>query len=888
MRNRLVKMQYLLFALLLTALTGCGATNSTVGQGATTPVTAKVVGLVSDNVTKLRLKVTGASIPTSTQDFDDKTKGTIEVYPGSDLIVSAYALDSTGAVLFEGFATKVIVKAGVPANVSINMKAPVVKATDTNCLACHDNTKDKTGQNVVADYKQSGHYSNITYTINTKFGSTNTGCAGCHGTKHNDASPAASGRCYECHGTVLPDSHAGNATAITHFNCDSCHKPHNTTQFQTGRCISCHAVNQDANTGNSDANYVKDNNNGVRAITGEFGKWSHHVTGVTLDDAHCVACHLEGKVVNGSVAIDKLKHMVDAKTHLRNADDDSEILWDPATPNYTNMDNFCLSCHDANGATSDMSAQIQGYINTNGLNATGKPASPSNPFGDTISNQYDKLQRPAVVDAKGQFATTNNSHHAVLGKKYSGRTRSGASRVITDVAGFTSNSSAYLPGARSTIYDAGKFQSDYSTLSPATGSDYSLGDDSVLHCGDCHTVGQFRAADADPGNRYNKAVIGAHGANNEYLLRNNVGTDERHQGAEIALGSSAKPTTGYTTKPYLVCFNCHAFTTYGSIGASTGLAGLNHAGEYANSSRCNGPENTVFGNMTGEARLRSMITRTDATGTSGYGKKDGITTFGNAFGIQCANCHNSGITAGNIFGGIHGSKDQTYTDGMGNTTKHFRFMPGLGNIMYVPGTRGGVTGGNLAPYNSYSGNRNGTKFNNMTGQTFTQLPYRTIVASIKPLPVTTINGANVPSQVLKYNDVVSYSVGSGASAVYTYAPIATGSYQFKTGGATTDLNWEQISAQPVSGEYDFQAKSMGCYTLTNATTPSVPTGGNINKPNPNGTNSQAPATFNAQAALPGPDGTTAMFDNWGGCDDHGGNQGAGTAPFRKVLRKTSY
>ena len=250
--------------------------------------------------------------------------------------------------------------------------------------------------------------------------------------------------------------------------------------------------------------------------------------------------------------------------------------------------------------------------------------------------------------------------------------------------------------------------------------------------------------------------------------------------------------------------------------------------------------------------------------------------------------HNSGITAGNIFGGIHGSKDQTYTDGMGNTTKHFRFMPGLGNIMYVPGTRGGVTGGNLAPYNSYSGNRNGTKFNNMTGQTFTQLPYRTIVASIKPLPVTTINGANVPSQVLKYNDVVSYSVGSGASAVYTYAPIATGSYQFKTGGATTDLNWEQISAQPVSGEYDFQAKSMGCYTLTNATTPSVPTGGNINKPNPNGTNSQAPATFNAQAALPGPDGTTAMFDNWGGCDDHGGNQGAGTAPFRKVLRKTSY
>ena len=85
------------------------------------------------------------------------------------------------------------------------------------------------------------------------------------------------------------------------------------------------------------------------------------------------------------------------------------------------MDNFCMSCHDANGATSAGSQAIQAFINTNGIAAAGKTASATNPFGDTISNQYDMLERPAVVDAAGQFATGNPSHHAVVGKSYTGR-----------------------------------------------------------------------------------------------------------------------------------------------------------------------------------------------------------------------------------------------------------------------------------------------------------------------------------------------------------------------------------------------------------------------------------------------------------------------------------
>ena len=683
-------------------------------------------------------------------------------------------------------------------------------------------------------------------------------CYDCHNGANNGGHPGtvSANTCTPCHGTNTPsltDANAAHAGA--------------TTTVGDG-CIECHSTGQNAGAG-----FVQDNS-GVRSITQEFAKWSHHVTGVSLQNAHCAACHLEGKAQGGVIVTDPAYHMADAKIHLRNADTNADIQWDPAAPSFSNMDNFCLSCHDANGATGI--AGIQALM----VAAAGKTASATNPFGDTISNQYDLLERPAVVDAKSQFATGNPSHHAVLGKKYSGRTRVSGSRQIADVAAFTNNSGAgtgaergvTLPGARSTIYDAGKFTAAYTTLADAAGETgarnggTTLGDDSTLHCGDCHTVGQYRAADVNvlP---FNKAVIGAHGSANEYLLRNNVGTDARHQGADVT-GPAA---VGVGTKPYPVCFNCHAFETYGSIGASTGAAGFNHAGEYANTTRCNGPDNTIFGNMTGEGRLRSMNTITTATGATGYGKPAGA-LYGNVFGIQCNNCHNSGVTAGNIFGGIHGSADQTYTDGMGNTTKHNRFMPGFANIMYVPGTKGGVSNGTgTALYNSYSGNRNGTGSGLTTGQTFTTLPYRTIVPGITAANIT-----------LKDN---GKSIANQPSYATSAATLTKGSYQFTTGGTSNDLNWEQKSQQPIAGEFDYQAKSMGCYTLSNQATPAVTTTGSLQ---PNGTTTQSHVTVGIQAGAAGPDGTNNVFDNWGGCDDHGSNQGAGTGTFRKVLRKTSY
>ena len=826
--------------------------------------------------------------------------------------------------------------------------------------------------------------------------------------------------CTQCHNGAIAIPHA---VPVPNKNCNVCHTPsgtadaHSIVPFATmtvAGCVDCHSVAQ------SVPDLVADNNNGVRSITQEFGKWSHHVTGVELDNAHCAACHLEGKISGGKVVIDFDVHMKDATTHLRNADTDADMVWNPASPNHSTMDNYCMTCHDGNGATSPMSVLIQKYINDNGVAAAGKTASAKNPFGDTISNRYDKMQRPAVINVSSQFDTTNNSHHGVKGPRYSGNSRftgtnpvdGNVRRPITSAATFANNSSQLLQGVRRTIYDAGNFNQLYSPLANATGEvaprtgAKNLGDDSTLHCGDCHTVGQWKVASSETKDGVPTPVaIGAHGSNNEYLLRNTLGTDERHtqnaylsgaiitgtagttgiaalvgngvlkwptgttsptiaayntaNGTNLVAGTSLIPTgvsvysvcwpsgvtyptlaaynaangtslvvgspipvgvtvytvlwpaysdpsvaaynaangtnyavgqnvpnglvlltvampagaiapipntdpqtyanipvgsgiplgtTVYTnpTGAFLVCYNCHAYKKYGSIYAGTGLNGANaqsgpHVGEYDAQGRCNGIGNTLpfNGFTTGTktdgtqfaSRFMGPITKY-STAASYLGEQQ--PDFGNVFGIQCNNCHNSGI--GNAYGGIHGSANNTdwsngtsviapnaavtggaYIDGMGNTVKVERFLPGLGNVMHVPGTLGGFIGGSTVPVN------------------------------------TTIGPA------------------------YTYI----------TGGISNDTNWEQKHWQQTATTVlnattgvatNVASAGAGCYTL-GAT---VVTGAAIIK-------------SDVSSGLEGPSVTgengpaTEAADTWGGCDDHTAGQAMGNHGFiKRIIRPVTY
>jgi hypothetical protein len=757
-------------------------------------------------------------------------------------------------------------------------------ASEGTCRVCHAATIDPvSGRPILADFLTATNSHNQAGRVDGP--NADLGCQGCHGggAEHNGVGPIpfpdplASNRCITCHTAGGKADTTHDLTALFQLaktvpngfvnNCAHCHTATGVegihgaiVPLNTSNCLTCH----DISAPQHGPDRVGDNN-GVRAITGDFAKWSHHVTGVTLNAAHCAACHLEGTIdpTTGTVAVNEAIHMADNKVHLRNVTDDSEFTWDPATPNHTNMDNFCMTCHSATGATSPVSLRIQNFINNNGLNALSKTASPLNPFGDTISNRYDKMQRPAVVNVDSQFNTTNNSHHAVKGKRYSGRTRVAGARQITSPSTFAANSSATLKGTRSTIYDAGNFNDLYSPLGTDGTLATGLGDDSTLHCGDCHTVGQWKVGSSDTANGSPTPVaIGAHGSNNEYLLRNTLGTDQRHTQNAFILNASNVVTYTNPNGAFLVCYNCHSYTRYGSIYIGTGLntvgtlAGVQpHAGEYDQQGRCNGVGNTIpfNGYTTGKAADGTQfLSRFMGTAPAGFFPNNPPTPtvptplsftspapyageqsadFGNIFGIQCANCHNSGI--GNAFGGIHGSANNqntttatvnpavtggAYIDGMGNTTKIERFLPGLGNAMHVPGTLGGFTGGTQAGPIT-----NGT-VNNVTG---------------------------------------------GVANTYTYT----------TGGISNDTNWEQKSWQQTpTTNFDLTGKTAvlpalsagaGCYTLGAGAAASTLRG---------------PALANSGIV-----GPTPLLGTWGGCVDHNAAQGAADHGFvKRIVRPVTY
>jgi hypothetical protein len=251
----LSNLQYLLLALLLMAMTGCGANNtaSNANNGAPGSVTAKMLwgtgagkstakalASVPAEVANIQLTVTGTgangAIPVVRNTIavsGTTTQGQVNgIYPGT-VTVSVKALGTDGSIKYEGFALNATVTAGNTTDVgTITMTVPTVKAEEQACFGCHETALDETGQNIVAGYKQSGHYTNTSFKDANNQG---TGCVGCHGPSHNNQDPSANGtaaRCFECHNinnsnTVLVANHGtyylANGTA-----CAACHQVHNT------------------------------------------------------------------------------------------------------------------------------------------------------------------------------------------------------------------------------------------------------------------------------------------------------------------------------------------------------------------------------------------------------------------------------------------------------------------------------------------------------------------------------------------------------------------------------------------------------------------------------------------------------------------------------------
>ena len=705
---------------------------------------------------------------------------------------------------------------------------------------------------------------------------------GAHPVPHATTGLDATQACANCHyttGATYADAHTLNASNVnaTLDNCTNCHTngvlptdvtsscatchvsstPHTFQAVASADCVGCHNVAID----HVGSTYVSDNNGGVRAITGANGEFeatnrlnavggyrSHHIyngAGVDPQNAQCIACHLEGKVgANRTVVLDPTYHMADAKVHLRSGNTaiTPNVAWDPANPNHTDMDNFCMSCHNAAGAVSayaNISSALKGMTAIPGA----VTLSAVNPFGDKLTNAYDQMVRPAVINVYDQFDPANTSHHAVRGKKYSGRTRiTPDPRAVANAAVFTQYSGANLgdshpnakgvmtsyqifgsysstsgcpsgngptyPGSRQTLYDAQLMVASYTTLNGST-----LGDDSTLHCGDCHSVGQWApgSAKAVVWNNMSTAsggsqivattiAVGAHGSKNEYMLRTSNGSDALHRQSSTGLSLTPGVLPAYRTytNGTYVCYLCHVQENYGDN--PNNVKPLNNGTAHSDNSNhgalgrgdCNGAKYTQTG-KTGYARVNPVAS---AAG------------MGNLFGYTCGHCHSSGNQA---FGGIHGSS-----------------KPGVGTYLTYSTCGLDVAGSSLAP-----------------------------------------NDLNKTAYQLNVVNRNSYRFMGGASIRYN--------------GGNNPAKWE---AQSLNGKH-----REGCYNLS-ATTDTTHLW-NTTQPLVNGSAAIQNNSGN-DSAIGATDYSSRMTQNsgtsgWGSCNHHQGSTTTGaTTPTRGVQRPLVY
>ena len=163
-------------------------------------------------------------------------------------------------------------------------------------------------------------------------------------------SATASRLCITCHvnpanpGFAMAN-HPGGANHLSGSNysganCVTCHQhsadsnPATNDGFMAAGCRSCHSTVQDLGRGTPRRQIV--------GASGDFTRTSHHASGNdTVTDGDCQVCHEMTRHMQGNVRlfnVDSPTTTVYSLDYVLNATDDQ-----------TDYENFCKSCHDANG-----------------------------------------------------------------------------------------------------------------------------------------------------------------------------------------------------------------------------------------------------------------------------------------------------------------------------------------------------------------------------------------------------------------------------------------------------------------------------------------------------------------------------------------------------------
>jgi hypothetical protein len=357
-----------------------------------------------------------------------------------------------------------------------------------------------------------------------------------------DGDTTYDGICEVCHtqtdhfrndGTGPDQDHTSQGPSVPGSNCSACHS-HVEGFKGAGDCIGCHNT---ARSGvYSPRQIVENAGDGM----GDFVKASRHVSNGTTNEIitnyDCAVCHAEGDVTKINAATgwtsDTLHNdgstSTDRMVNLRNLDNYAGATYDfnKNTVDETmrdDMDSFCLSCHDNDGAS-----DITVNSTDDGLDTGGSVTRNLTPFNtnDNLENANDGLTtRTRVIDVDSQYDTANPSHHAVKGQRYTTR-HSDTNAGEWDTGTWTTHT-LRNGDTQSTVMET-----------------------ATLHCSDCHL-----------------SENNAHGAANAWhMLLNGVAgdfTSDTTMG-DIQLDTSPGPGN------HLVCYKCHNRNVYMGNNPSAG------------------------------------------------------------------------------------------------------------------------------------------------------------------------------------------------------------------------------------------------------------------------------------------------------------------------------
>ena len=301
-----------------------------------------------------------------------------------------------------------------------------------SCSRCHDyppkdGTRSGTTGSVVGDHAKHQYV-----------------CSTCHVTPGSESSTdfahrdgniqmqtVISGGSYT-RGTSFAQTNILSTTGCSNISCHGGNNPTPQWGVGTASCVDCHSTTAIVRTKGVPGGTLD-------PVTDEFGMaWGHKKSGRTaVSAADCIVCHLEGKYTSGvGSAVITASYHADGNIDLRDPDGAGETpitnisggaftfqkfstSYSAGSRTYNGntlntidnvlTQNFCLACHDSDGAT-----------NTTARSNNGGTGSATMPFGGiqlganyTATNGAIGTQ--GLINVYSQFSTTYSSVHPVRG-----------------------------------------------------------------------------------------------------------------------------------------------------------------------------------------------------------------------------------------------------------------------------------------------------------------------------------------------------------------------------------------------------------------------------------------------------------------------------------------